>query len=84
MKNNHAVIICVESVFIEDLIVALYRRKHSQDSDLVQNTTGILLGKKSACQVRQDRLSNHPNYFVFHFILVHLFYGHTKKTVSRS
>ena len=30
---------------------------------------GILLGKKSACQVRQDRLPNPPNYFVLHFIL---------------
>ena len=38
-----------------------------------------MLGKKSACQVRQDRQSNHPNYFVFHFILVYLFYGHTKR-----
>ena len=38
--------------------------------------------KKSACQVRQDRLSNHPNYFVFHFILVHLFYGHTKRLLK--
>ena len=27
--------------------------------------------------------SNPHNYSVFHFILVHLFYGHTKKTVSR-
>ena len=39
MKINHAVIICVESVFIEDRIMALYRRNHSQDSNLVQNTT---------------------------------------------
>ena len=37
------------------------------------------MGKKSACQVRQDQLSNPPNYFIFHFILVHLFYGHTKR-----
>ena len=27
MKNNHAVIICVESVFIEDLIVAFVSSK---------------------------------------------------------
>ena len=35
--------------------------------------------KKSACQVRQDRLSNPPNYFLFHLFLVHLFYGRTKR-----
>ena len=35
--------------------------------------------KKLACQLRQDRLSNPPNYYVFNFILVHLFYGRTKR-----
>ena len=36
------------------------------------------MGKKSACQVRQDRLSNHPDY-IFHFIFVFLFHGRTKR-----
>ena len=40
---------------------------------------GIWLENKSACQVRQDRLSNTPNYFVFHLIHAHLCYGHTKR-----
>ena len=55
-------------------------QRHDVTTDfLVVNIKGILLRKKSACQIRQDRLSNPPDYFAFHFILVHLFYGGTKR-----
>ena len=38
----------------------------------------VVWQKMQSCQVRQDRLSNSPNYFGFHFILVRLLYGRTK------
>ena len=39
-----------------------------------------MLGKKSACQVRQDQLSNPPNYFVLHFRFI--YFMATQKRLS--
>ena len=45
MKNNHEVIICVESVFIEDLIVTFVSSKafSRQRSGTKHNSQGCLL-----------------------------------------